>query len=467
MNQNQRLHFPTVWERAGAKEAAEAFCEGYKTFLNQCKTERETAAQVATMAQERGFVSLDTLLEEGRTLKAGDRVYTLYQNKAAALFVVGQKPICQGMRLVCAHGDAPRLDIRPCPLYEKEGLALLRTHYYGGIKKYQWAAMPLALHGVVVKKGGEKFSVTIGEEEGEPVLYISDLPKHLSAKQTQQTMGEGITGEDLNLVAGSIPLKGEGVGAYLLQLLYNKYGITEADLLSAELEAVPAGKARDAGLDGSMIAAYGHDDRSCAYAGLQAILETQNPAYTAGFLLVDKEEVGNQGASGMQSLLLENLTAKLLMLTGDTQPMSLRLGLERSQLLSADVVLGMDPNHGECFAPGNTAHLGCGPAIVKYAGHFGKKDANDANAEFLALLRDVFDGAGVCWQTGEYGRMDLGGGGTIAPLPARYGMQVADCGVPLLSMHAPYELASKADVYESYRAYSAFFGSALSIKTYM
>lgn len=457
----------TVWERAGAREAAEAFCEGYKDFLNRCKTERETAARVAAMAEEAGFKNLDTLLSEGTPLQAGDKVYSLMHHKAAALFVLGQEPLSRGMKLICAHGDAPRLDLRPRPLYEKEGLALLRTHYYGGIKKYQWAAMPLSLHGVIVKKGGERIPVSMGEEEGEPVLYISDLPKHLSARQSQQTMAEGITGEDLNLIAGSIPLEGEGPGGYLLKLLYKKYGVEEEDLLCAELEAVPAGKARDAGLDGSMIAAYGHDDRSCAYAGLQAILETEAPVYTAGFMLVDKEEVGNQGATGMQSRMLENLTAKLLHLQGDSSPLSLRLALEQSQLLSADVVLGMDPGHGECFAPGNTAHLGGGPAIVKYAGHFGKKDANDANAEFLGLLRDVFDGENICWQTGEYGRMDLGGGGTIAPLPARYGMQVADCGVPLLSMHAPYELASKADVYEASRAYGAFLRSTVSMDAYM
>lgn len=462
-----KQNLETVWERAGAQEAAETFCQGYKEFLNACKTERETAACIGALAKKAGFMPLERLLEEGRTLQVGDRVYSLYQNKAVALFVIGQTPLKKGMRLVCAHGDAPRLDIRPKPFYEKEGLALLRTHYYGGIKKYQWATIPLALHGVVMKKGGEKVNITIGEEEGEPVLYISDLPKHLSGKQTQQTMAEGITGEDLNLVAGSIPLKGEGVSGNLLKLLYEKYGITEEDFLSAELEAVPAGKARDAGLDGSMIAAYGHDDRSCAYAGVQAILKTEAPICTAGFLLVDKEEVGNQGATGMNSRLLENLTAKLLTLTGDSSPLSLRLALENSQLLSADVVLGMDPGHGECFAPGNTAHLGCGPAIVKYAGHFGKKDANDANAEFLALLRDVFCQGDICWQTGEYGRMDLGGGGTIAPLPAQYGMQVADCGVPLLSMHAPYELASKADVYEACRAYTAFLNSSLSIEQYM
>lgn len=305
------------------------------------------------------------------------------------------------MRLLCAHTDAPRLDIRPCPLYEKDGLGMLRTHYYGGIKKYQWTTIPLAIHGVIVKKGGERITVSIGENENEPVLYISDLPKHLSAEQAKKPMGDGINGENLNLVAASLTAEEEQAGLSLQQkllaLLNERYGIDEADLLSAELEIVPAGKARDAGLDGSLIAAYGHDDCSCVYAGLQAILHNDTPEHTAGLLLLDKEEVGNQGATGMKSHLLENLTARLLRLLNEDEPLAREEALEHSQMLSADVVLAMDPNYFQCFAPGNTAHLGHGPAIVKYAGHFGKKDANDANAEFLALLRDVFDEAGIRW----------------------------------------------------------------------
>lgn len=347
---------------------------------------------------------------------------------------------------------------------------MLRTHYYGGIKKYQWTTIPLAIHGVIVKKGGERITVSIGENENEPVLYISDLPKHLSAEQAKKPMGDGINGENLNLVAASLTAEEEQAGLSLQQkllaLLNERYGIDEADLLSAELEIVPAGKARDAGLDGSLIAAYGHDDRSCVYAGLQAILHTDTPEHTAGLLLLDKEEVGNQGATGMKSHLLENLTARLLRLLNEDEPLAREEALEHSQMLSADVVLAMDPNYSHCFALGNTAHLGHGPAIVKYAGHFGKKDANDANAEFLALLRDVFDEAGIRWQTGEYGIMDLGGGGTMAPLPAQYGMETADCGIPLLSMHAPYELASKADVYEASRAYAAFLASDKDIEQY-
>ncbi len=444
----------------------ESFSHGYKQFLNACKTERETAAKAAEMAKAAGFVPLDTV----QALHPGDKVFTLYKNKAAALFVIGKKSLKSGMRLLCAHTDAPRLDIRPCPLYEKDGLGMLRTHYYGGIKKYQWTTIPLAIHGVIVKKGGERITVSIGENENEPVLYISDLPKHLSAEQAKKPMGDGINGENLNLVAASLTAEEEQAGLSLQQkllaLLNERYGIDEADLLSAELEIVPAGKARDAGLDGSLIAAYGHDDRSCVYAGLQAILHTDTPEHTAGLLLLDKEEVGNQGATGMKSHLLENLTARLLRLLNEDEPLAREEALEHSQMLSADVVLAMDPNYSHCFALGNTAHLGHGPAIVKYAGHFGKKDANDANAEFLALLRDVFDEAGIRWQTGEYGIMDLGGGGTMAPLPAQYGMETADCGIPLLSMHAPYELASKADVYEASRAYAAFLASDKDIEQY-
>lgn len=444
----------------------ESFSHGYKQFLNACRTERETAAKAAEMAKAAGFVPLDMAQE----LHPGDKVFTLYKNKAAALFVIGKKSLKSGMRLLCAHTDAPRLDIRPCPLYEKDGLGMLRTHYYGGIKKYQWTTIPLAIHGVIVKKGGERITVSIGENENEPVLYISDLPKHLSAEQAKKPMGDGINGENLNLVAASLTAEEEQAGLSLQQkllaLLNERYGIDEADLLSAELEIVPAVKARDAGLDGSLIAAYGHDDRSCVYAGLQAILHTDTPEHTAGLLLLDKEEVGNQGATGMKSHLLENLTARLLRLLNEDEPLAREEALEHSQMLSADVVLAMDPNYSHCFALGNTAHLGHGPAIVKYAGHFGKKDANDANAEFLALLRDVFDEAGIRWQTGEYGIMDLGGGGTMAPLPAQYGMETADCGIPLLSMHAPYELASKADVYEASRAYAAFLASDKDIEQY-
>ena len=457
--------YPQVWERKEDWEQIAAFSEDYKRFLGQCKTERETAREIIRLAQEAGFEDLDQLREQGRPLHPGDRLYVLRQNKAAALFVIGSDSLAQGMHLVCAHIDAPRLDIRPCPLYEKDDLALLKTHYYGGIKKYQWAAIPLALHGVICKKGGERVEVSIGEAETDPVFYISDLPKHLSAEQAKRAMADGISGEDLNLIVGSIATPEGETRRSILRLLWQHFGVTEKDLTSAELEVVPAGGARDAGLDGSMIVSYGQDDRVCAYTALRAVLETEHPRFTAGVLFADKEEIGSVGGSGMNSHLMENLSAQLISMMEAAPP--LRLVLERSRMLSADVTFAMDPTYSGCYEERNTARLGRGPVITKYAGHMGKKGCNDANAEYLALLRDVFDEAGVYWQTGEFGRIDLGGGGTIAPFASAYGMQVVDCGVALLSMHAPYELSSKADVYEAYRAYGAFLRSGIDWKKYL
>ena len=461
---NQKL----VWDRPARSEYF-SFAEGYKAFLDACKTEREAAARVCAMAGAAGFSDLNGPAGS-EPLTPGSRLYLLHLNKAAALFVAGQEPLTAGLRILCAHLDSPRLDLRQNPLREESGLALLKTHYYGGMKKYQWAALPLALHGVVMKADGTRVSLSIGEAPDEPVLYISDLPKHLSAQQLGKPMSEGITGEDLNLVAGSIPLAGadtDPVRQQLLQLLSSRYGIGEADLACAELEAVPAGHARDAGLDGSMVVSYGQDDRICAYTALQAILQTRQPRYSSLLLLVDKEEVGSQGATGMHSHLMENIVGRLLDQAGLTGFSAVRQALEHSQLLSADVTLGYDPSHPEAYEPGNTAQIGGGPAVIKYAGHLGKNGANDASAEFLALLRDVFDAEDICWQTGEYGRIDLGGGGTIAPFAAAYGMQVADFGVPLLSMRAPYELSSKADLYEAFRAYRAFLASPRTIEAYL
>lgn len=461
--------YPQVWDRQEDIPAIMEFAEGYKMFLNQCKTERLAAARVVEMAKAAGFTDLDELWDQGGQLHPGDRVYALRQNKAVALFVVGERPMSQGLHIVCAHLDAPRLDVRPNPLYEKEGVALLKTHYYGGVKKYQWAAIPLALHGVVVKKGGEHVQISMGEDPSDPVFYISDLPKHLSAEQAKRSMEEGITGEDLNIIFGSIPgtqIDGGRVKENILQLLFRRYGITEKDFTSAELEIVPAGEARDAGFDRSMVVSYGHDDRVCAYAALQAVLSVRQPAFTSAVFLVDKEEVGSQAGVGMNSRYMENLVAKVLHLAGDERPMTLRGALERSKMLSADVTLAYDTCHPEGYEPANTARLGRGPVLTKYAGHMGKKGCNDASAEYLALVRDVFDGAGIAWQTGEFGKIDFGGGGTIAPFAAAYGMEVLDCGVALLSMHAPWELASKADVYETSRAYAAFLSSDARIEDY-
>ncbi|MGI6075580.1 MAG: aminopeptidase [Pyramidobacter sp.] len=461
--------YPSLWGKGSKTKHIMKFAEGYKDFLNTCKTERETAAEIVRLARDAGFKNLDDLYAAGTKLVAGDKVYALRQNKAVALFVIGKKDLTEGLRLLAAHMDAPRLDLRPNPLYEKDGYAVMKTHYYGGIKKYQWVAQPLALHGTVVKKGGKHVDVAIGENESEPVVYISDLPAHLSAKQREKTMAEGIAGEDLNIIVGSMPLEGksdEPVKKFILKLLKDKYDIEEKDFVSAEFEVVPAGKARDAGLDGSLIASYAQDDRICVYTALKAVLETENPDFTAGAFFVDKEEVGSQGNAGMNSHYMENLTARLTALAGGNE-MSLRLALENSMLLSADVTLGYDPHYPECFEVNNTARLGSGPVFTKYAGSKGKSGCNDANAEFLAFVRDVFDDAEVQWQTGGYGRIDLGGGGTIAPFASRYGMHVLDCGVALLSMHAPYELSSKADVYETARAYAAFLKSGADIKKYL
>ena len=460
--------YPSVWKSADAAPVM-AFAEDYKRFVSVCKTERETAAETVRAAREAGFVSLDELCEAGKKLNAGDRIFVLRQNKAAAFFVVGRRPLTDGLRLICSHADAPRLDVRPNPLYEKEGMAFLKTHYYGGIKKYQWAALPLALHGVVVKKGGERVSVTVGEDENDPVLYVSDLPIHLAADQMKKKLAEGLTGEDMNAVVGSIPLPGEcccAVKQALLKLLKDRYGIEEKDLAAAELEIVPAGKARDAGLDSSLIASYAHDDRVCVYPAFRALLETESPEFTAGVLFVDKEEIGSVGNTGLDSHLMENIVSRLIRLSGG-DPFDLSTALENSMMLSADVCVGCDPNFASAFEPSNAAHLGCGPVLMKYAGARGKSGASDASAEFLACVRDIFDEAGVAWQIGGMGRIDLGGGGTIAPYAAKYGMQVLDCGVALLSMHAPYELASKADIYETFRGYRAFLQSKAEMKAYL
>ena len=460
--------YPSVWKKADAKPIM-AFAEEYKQFVGACKTERETAAETVRVAREAGFVDLDELCAAGAELKAGDKVYALRQNKAAAFFVVGRRPLTDGLRLICSHADAPRLDVRPNPLYEKDGLALLKTHYYGGIKKYQWAALPLALHGVVVKKGGERVSVVVGEDENDPVLYVSDLPIHIAQEQMKKKLEDGLTGEDLNAIVGGIPASGECCGAVksaVLALLKERWGIEEKDLASAEFEIVPAGKPRDAGLDGSMIASYAHDDRVCVYPAFRAALDTTSPEYTAGVLFVDKEEIGSVGNTGLNSHLMENIVARLVKLSGG-DPFDLGAALEHSMMLSADVCVGFDPNFANAFEANNAARLGSGPVMMKYAGARGKSGASDASAEFMACVRDIFDEAGVVWQIGGMGRIDLGGGGTIAPYAAKYGMQVLDCGVALLSMHAPFELASKADIYETFRGYRAFLNSAADMKTYL
>ena len=436
------------------------FCEGYKQFLNKCKTEREVVQEVKRQAQAAGFQDIEELYKEGKSLHFGDKVYAVKEQKAISLFVIGRENFEEGMNLICAHADSPRLDVKPQPFYEKEEMALMKTHYYGGVKKYQWATVPLALHGVIIKKDGTKIQVALGEKEDDPVFYISDLPKHLSGEQMNKSMEEGIIGESLNLVSGLLPpdtQEIQGAKEHVLSLLRAQYGITEKDFISAELEVVPAMKARDVGFDRSMIAAYGHDDKVCLYAALCAILKMENPNHTCGAFFVDKEEVGSRGNTGMHSRLMENTVALLCQMHDEKGSFLLRRALEHSKMLSADVLVAYDSNYSEAYDPYNSAKLGYGPVLAKYTGRAGKKGANDANAEYLAELRKAFDEENVIWQTGEMGKIDFGGGGTIGPFAATYGMQVAECGTALLSMHAPYELAGKLDIYETHQAYYAFY----------
>ena len=458
-----------VWDKYTDPTDILDFCEGYKSFISASKTEREAVKSIRKLAEAAGFRDMQAIYQAGGRLAAGDKVYIVKNSKTVSLFVVGRKSPVDGLRLICSHLDSPRLDIRPVPVYEREDLAFLKTHYYGGIKKYQWAALPLALYGVVVKTDGTRVDIAVGDGEDDPVFYVSDLPKHVSAEQLSMTMEKGVTAEDLNVVAGSRPLKDETSKRFaraLLHLLKERYSIEERDFVSAELELVPAGRARDVGFDRSLITAYAHDDKICVYPSLMSLLVLETPEYSCGAVYIDKEEVGNVGNTAMDSHYFENVIAQLLEMTGDDSYAALRKCLERSMLLSADVVLGMDPNWPRNFDDLNTARLGWGPVITKYAGRLGKNGANDANAEFLALVRNLLEAEGIAYQTGEFGRQDLGGGGTIAPYASKYGMQVVDMGVALLSMHAPFELASKADIYETCRAYGAFYRSTSTIEDY-
>lgn len=457
-----------VWKVLNEQEheSIMAYGERYMDFLDKGKTERECADEIERRAIEKGFVSLETALK-GLKLEPGMKIYHKNRNKSMVLTVIGKKPLEQGMRIVGAHIDSPRLDIKPFPLYEEGNMALLKTHYYGGVKKYQWTCIPLSIHGVVYKKDGRKVEVVIGERPDEPVLYINDLLIHLSADQMKKKLSEGITGEQLNVVIGHIPQQEckqseedkkckEPVKANILRLLEEYYGIAEEDFMVAEFEIVPADKARHVGLDRSMIAAHGHDDRSCSYATLEAILDVEEPEYTAVAIFADKEEIGSVGNTGMSARFFENMVAELLNLEKDYSDIKLRRALANSKVLSADVTTAFDPTFPEVVDRRNAAVLGHGIAISKYTGSGGKYSCNDANAEFLAEVRNVFDAAGILWQIGEMGKVDQGGGGTIAYLLAEYGAEVVDCGVPMLSMHAPMELLSKADAYMAYKAYHAW-----------
>ena len=438
----------------------EQVAKAYRNFLNVGKTERECVTQIIREARAAGYESLEEKTAKGEKLKAGDKVYTVGMKKIIALFHIGQDDISEGMNILGAHIDSPRIDVKQNPLYENEGLAYLDTHYYGGVKKYQWLSIPLALHGVIVKKNGEKVEVCVGEKETDPVLVINDLLPHLGARQREKLAKDFIDGEQMDLLIGNRPEDKEenAVTRRIKNLLKERYDVEEEDFLSAELEIVPAGKARDCGLDNSMILAYGQDDRVCAFTSLFAILRAEEVARTSCCLLVDKEEIGSTGASGMTSRFFENAVAEYVLLNEGVEynDIVLRRTLANSKMLSSDVSAGFDPMYEDVYEKRNAAFLARGPVFNKYTGSGGKSGSNDANPEYIAQLRQIMEEAGVNFQTAELGKVDLGGGGTIAYLMSVYGMEVIDSGVAVLGMHAPWETTSKADVYEAVRCYEAF-----------
>lgn len=447
-----------------------ALCEDYKDTLTRCKTEREFAAEAVERAERAGFRDLKKIVENGESLKAGDKVYAVWMKKTVVLYVVGRRPLEEGMRILGAHIDSPRLDLKQHPLYEDTELAYLDTHYYGGIKKYQWTAIPLAIHGVIAKEDGTVVPVRVGEDPGDPVFCISDLLIHLSKDQMSKNLGSAIEGENLDVLVGSRPLasgnaekdeKGDRDGKDLvkkqvLAILKEKYGIGEEDFLSAELEIVPAGPARDLGFDRSMVAAYGQDDRVCAFTSLDAILRADSPEYTSCCLLTDKEEIGSVGATGAHSHFFENATAELMDRLGQYSELKLRRCLSSCRMLSSDVSAAYDPLYGSVYEKKNSAYFGKGIVYNKYTGSRGKSGSNDANAEYFSWVRKVMDDADVAFQTAELGKVDAGGGGTIAYISAAYAMNVVDAGVAVLNMHAPMEVTSKADIFEARNAYTAF-----------
>lgn len=451
-----------AWKKYSDKTEVFDFCEKYKSFMSTCKTERECVTEMVQQAEAAGYRNLNEVIENGESLKPGDKVYANNMGKCLAMYIIGEEPMEKGMRILGAHIDSPRLDLKQNPLYEDQEQALLDTHYYGGVKKYQWVTLPMALHGAVAKKNGEVVNVVIGEDGDDPVVGISDLLIHLSAKQLQKTAAEVIEGENLNVLVGSMPLDGkeeEPVRAQILSILKEKYDMEEEDFLSAEFEVVPAGPARDYGLDRSMIMAYGHDDRVCSYPSFIATLAQDKVKYTSVCLLVDKEEIGSVGATGMQSRFFENTTAEVMHAAGQYSELLLRRALKNSMMLSSDVSAAFDPNYPEVMEKKNSAYLGHGITFNKYTGSRGKGGSNDANPEYIAKLRKIMDDNQVSFQTAELGKVDQGGGGTIAYILANYNMEVIDCGVAVLNMHAPWEIASKVDIYEAYRGYCAFLAA--------
>ena len=448
----------SIWETTDKKtlKKIQEFSQGYIEFLNNAKTERLAVEEGIKLAKEAGFRPISTY----KKLKEGDRVYFSNREKTLFLAIIGKKPISEGVNAVGAHIDSPRLDLKPNPLYEADGMALLKTHYYGGIKKYQWTTIPLAIHGVIVRADGTKLSVSIGEQDDEPVFCITDLLPHLAKDQSSKPLREAITGEELNVLFGGIPYEDEKikerVKLNILDILNKKYGVKERDFFSAELELVPAFKAKSVGLDSSFVGAYGQDDRVCAYTALKAICDIGLCEKTAVCVLADKEEVGSMGNTGMESRAFEFFIADLMHLRGEYDEYSLKKTLANSKMLSADVDAGFDPTYASAMEKNNSCYLGEGVCVAKYSGHGGKAGGNDASAEFVGEVRKIFEENDIAWQMGELGKVDQGGGGTIAYYLADQGLDVIDCGVAVLSMHSPFEITSKADIYMAYRAYNVF-----------
>ena len=459
----------------GKHKSCMDFADDYKAFLDHGKTERECVDIFVNEAEANGYIELSEAIREGKKLSAGDRVYSVWMNKSVVLFEIGTEPFERGMNILGAHIDSPRLDVKQNPLYEDSEIVYLDTHYYGGIKKYQYVTLPLAIHGVIVKKSGETVLLHVGEDEDDPVFFVSDLLIHLSQDQMKKPASPAIEGEALDVIIGSRPLVidkdesngkkdkengKEAVKKAVLKILSENYGIEEEDFESAELEIVPAGRARDAGFDRSMILGYGQDDRACAYPSFRAQIETHDLLRTSCTLLVDKEEIGSVGATGMRSRFFENAVAEVMNLCGCYSELALRRTLANSCMLSSDVSAAFDPSYASVFEKKNVSYLGRGMSFNKFTGSRGKSGSNDANAEYIAHLREIFEKGKICTQTAELGKVDMGGGGTIAYILALYGMNVIDCGVPVLSMHSPWEAVSKADLYETYRGYKVFLRNA-------
>lgn len=449
------------WESVSEEEGRNIFnyCDGYMKFLNEAKTEREIVKRATEIAKENGYKEIS----EYNTLKAGDKVYYINKDKNLFLAVIGEENIENGINIVGSHADSPRLDLKPNPVYEDHGFAYFKTHYYGGIKKYQWTAIPLSIHGVVVKTNGEKVEINIGEKDDEPIFTITDLLPHLAQDQMEKKLKDGIEGENLNLLIGSIPYNDEKVSEKvklnILNIINRKYGIVEKDFLSAEIELVPALKCRSLGFDESLVVGYGQDDKVCVYTSLTAMLNVQNPKKTAVCIFADKEEIGSMGNTGMESNVFSTFMSEILNKLGVNRPNLLDKMFCNSKMLSADVDAGFDPIYSQVSELNNASFLNKGVGVNKYTGARGKSGGSDANAEFVAYVRNVFENNNIAYQVAELGKVDVGGGGTIAYILANKGVEVLDCGIPVLSMHSPYEVTSKYDIYQAHRAYEAFLNA--------